>query len=58
MLKTENDDATRSTCDAMLLFMCRHLREAAKTFGTKDRRHEAPGKAIGLQDEGPWVEES
>jgi len=59
MLKTEKGDATRWTCgDAMLLFMCRQLREAVKFLGTKDRQHEAPGKTIGLQGEGPCVKES
>jgi len=59
MLKTEKGHATKSTCgDAILLFMCRQLREALKVLGTKDRQHEAPGKTIGLQDEGPCVEES
>ena len=57
MLKPKND-ATRSTCgNAMLLFMCRQFREAVKFLGTKGRQNEAPGKTIGLQDEGTCVEE-
>jgi hypothetical protein len=59
MLKTEKGDATRSTCgDEMLLFMFRQLREAVKFLGIKERQHEAPGKTIGLQGEGPCLEGS
>jgi hypothetical protein len=59
MLKTEKSNVTRSNCnDEMLLFMFRQLREYVKNLGTKDRQHEAPGKRIGLQDEGPCVEEN
>lgn len=59
MLKTEKSVAARSTCgDAMLLFMCRQLREALKFLGTKDRQHEAPGKRSVCKTKGPCVEES
>jgi hypothetical protein len=58
MLKTEKGNTTRSTSsDEMLLFIFRQLRESLKNLGTKDRQHEAPGKRIGLQDEGTCVEE-
>jgi len=42
----------------MLIFTFRQLRGAVKFLGTKDRQHEAPEKTIGLQDEGPCLEES
>jgi hypothetical protein len=58
MLKTEKGDAPNLNLAMRCCCLYAQLREAVKFLGTMDRQHEAPGKMIGLQDEGPCVEES